>query len=983
MTSQSNASGRRSGVSAHTRRIFGTFARRNPLILGAFTAVTVLCLAAGAWSLYDSEIRRLLSESSEVLRSVAHSRATKIEHWRSEALAAAEILSRHPLLAPLASGQPGPSSDPGIAPLFSLLRQGGPYSDVEWVDSSGRILFSLSGRTGNIEAPEMATLSAARRSTKPVLSPLILGPAGLRLSVVAPILSPAPAPPRAFCLFQFDTQTALHSALSASGHGSGAEAWLVSRESGVPLAVRAASPQRSRAALLHIASAPGEISSILASLSRAGVLDAPDHRGVRRLAASAPVGASPWSVVVRFDRDVSLSGWQSYALVVACLFAALLAALAIFLAWRRRARLDAEALVASQHRYQLILQTALDGFVLTDAEGAIVEANESYSFMLGLPRDLILGRNLRDFDASPFDDFFTRKLCDVLAGGHVRFESRHRRYDGALIDLDINVHRLPGSAGLLVFFLRDFTARKRAEQSLQDSEHRLTQALHVANIGIFDHDHADAANDVSRNMQMFLTPGSTEVPTFDLVLGRIHPDDLKTAEEALFRSHDPSGDGIFDLEHRLLLPGGAVRWVHTRAQTFFRPVAGFLRPARTIGATIETTSLHQAQEDRERLRDELLQAQKLDSIGRLAGGVAHEFNNLLTIINGSAELLLGRLPAHDVAHRLAGSILTAGNRAADLCAQLLAVGRKQLMRPATVNLNEVVLQVRSLLGDRFGPGICLRTTLDENLDHLEADQDQLLHAVMNLVLNARDALSGSGTIEISTANLEIPAAGLPADSRRLPGRYVTLTVSDNGAGMPPEVLDKIFEPFFTTKARGQGTGLGLASVHGIVEQNNGWIDVRSEVGSGTSFQVFLPSHPKTPPAVSPPSESDAAPSTLLVVEDQAPLLDLALTMLRAHGYTVLGATSGQDALHAAAAFPGQIHLLLTDHNMPGMRGDELALRLRQARPDIRLLFMTGYSTTPLSGAELLDDPGDILLKPFREKTLIAMVAQVLNRQVPA
>jgi PAS domain S-box-containing protein len=392
--------------------------------------------------------------------------------------------------------------------------------------------------------------------------------------------------------------------------------------------------------------------------------------------------------------------------------------------------------------------------------------------------------------------------------------------------------------------------------------------------------------------------------------------------------------------------------------------------------------------ERQQLEAQLRQAQKMEAIGRLAGGVAHDFNNMLTVIIGNAQLMRGEPAVPGELDSYLEAIIGAGERAALLTRQLLAFGRKQILAPRPLDLTELVRDMEPILRRLLGEDIEMVTELAPHLPPVTADAGQLQQIVMNLVVNSRDAMPRGGRLTLATGREERSGSVRGADPELPPGEYVVLTVADTGCGMGPEVLAHLFEPFFTTKEMGKGTGLGLATVYGIVQQSGGDIRVRSEPGRGTRFDVYLPQAlgvdglAETCPALA--GLADSSPlgfGTVLLVEDEADVRALARHVLQRSGYRVLEASSGEEALVIAAAHPGPIDLLLTDVVMPQMSGTELFHGLAPLRPDMRVLFMSGFNESALLRHGVVSGTVDCLLKPFSPAELARAVREALDRPV--
>jgi signal transduction histidine kinase/DNA-binding response OmpR family regulator len=383
---------------------------------------------------------------------------------------------------------------------------------------------------------------------------------------------------------------------------------------------------------------------------------------------------------------------------------------------------------------------------------------------------------------------------------------------------------------------------------------------------------------------------------------------------------------------------------------------------------------------RERAEAQFLQAQKMEAVGRLAGGVAHDFNNLLTIILGYSDLLLSGTNAADPARASLEEIKKAGERAATLTRQLLAFSRQQVLAPQVLDLNVAVANTDKMLRRLIGEDIDLVTSYGADLGRVKADPGQIEQVIMNLAVNARDAMPDGGKITIETANVHLDETYAHGHVPITPGSYVMLAVSDTGCGMDKETQARVFEPFFTTKEIGKGTGLGLATVYGIVNQSGGFIWLYSELGEGTTLKIYLPRVEEVPATIEPTRVRPAphrGSETILVVEDEESLRKLVLTVVRAAGYTVLEASRGEEALRICERQPGIIHLMLTDMVMPEMSGRELAARVASLRPETKVLFMSGYTDKAVVHQGVIDEGTPFIQKPFTPDTLARKVREVL------
>ena len=457
-----------------------------------------------------------------------------------------------------------------------------------------------------------------------------------------------------------------------------------------------------------------------------------------------------------------------------------------------------------------------------------------------------------------------------------------------------------------------------------------------------------------------------------------HPDDLATDLAMLARVGRGEID-TYELEKRYIHASGRVIWIQLDVAVV-RGAAG--EPLYFIGQIQDITN-------RRQLEEQFRQSQKMEAVGRLAGGVAHDFNNVLTVISGYSELALQRVgegstgSEHDEVREDLEGIKRAAARATSLTQQLLAFSRQQVLRPGIVDLNTIVAEIEKMLDRLIGEDIALVVTLDQTVGPVLADAGQLEQVILNLAVNARDAMPTGGTLTLETRAAALETALDGANGRIEPGRYVRLVVTDSGIGMDPATRDRIFEPFFTTKELGKGTGLGLSTVYGILEQSGGQIVVRTAPGEGTSFELYLPESARVDLDEPPWADSGAGggSETILLVEDEDSVRGVARRMLERSGYRVLVAANGGDALKVCEAHDQEIDLMVTDVVMPHMRGVELAQRAERVRPGLRVLFMSGYTDNAIDPS--IDRSVSFLQKPFTFVELLGAVRAALEDPAPS
>jgi len=464
-------------------------------------------------------------------------------------------------------------------------------------------------------------------------------------------------------------------------------------------------------------------------------------------------------------------------------------------------------------------------------------------------------------------------------------------------------------------------------------------------------------------------------PDETIALGNtlIHPDDLQNVQDQTREAFRSSATATF--QYRVRHRDGSYRWFENR----LRGVAprGEEGPS-VFGVARDITASREMEDERRRGDEDVQQAQKMEALGRLAGGIAHDFNNLLTTIGGNASFVLELIPPDDNKREALDDILAACDRASRFTRQLLAFSRKQVLQPEPLQLNLVVSDMQQMLSRLLGPEFELHVDLAADLPPIASDRGQVEQVVMNLVVNARDAMPGGGPISVrarrSTAEDGEAIARMPSP----PTEAVVLEVADRGGGIADEIRERIFEPFFTTKERGKGTGLGLAMVYGFVRQSGGHVELVSGADTGTTFKIYLPAIAAPRPPIALTISADPVEQrslTVLVVDDEPAVRHLASTMLRRAGYTVVEANNGPEAERIAGEHKGGIDVLLTDIVMPGVRGPELATRLRTARPGLRVVYMSGYrDTEPLADVERGE--AVFLAKPFARAALLGAITRV-------
>jgi len=628
----------------------------------------------------------------------------------------------------------------------------------------------------------------------------------------------------------------------------------------------------------------------------------------------------------------------------------------------RKQKAAQQALAASEERFRSFMRHFPGLAYVKDAGGRVLFANTGFATYLGMDPASLLGKTNQELFPADFAEKLNQDDQRVLSTGQSLDVVEH--FAGRVWTTYKFSIGPDGGEKLLAGFTLDITAHKKAEEAIQAGARRWQETFNAVNDSILILDAEQRIIQCNRTTEVLLGKAAADIacrPCWEVVHGLPEPPPFcpvrkmrqslrhETVELTVnSKVWDVGVDPIFDEDG-----------------TF----SGIVHTIRDVT-------------DVKQLQAKLAQAQKMESIGQLAGGVAHDFNNLLQAIMGYTELLLSETPADDPRYADLFEIQKTGQRATDLTHQLLAFARRQTVAPKVLDLNEAVEGMLKMLRRLIGEHIELTWTPGAGLWPLWMDPAQVDQILANLLVNARDAISGQGRVTIATTSQALDAAACVQFAEAVPGDYVLLSVFDTGCGMSPETLARIFEPFFTTKGLGQGTGLGLATVYGIVKQNHGFITVQSAPGKGTAFHLFLPRYTGAATAAEQQAEAARLPrakgETLLLVEDELPILNISRRMLERLGYIVLAAHTPQEALHLAASHTGELHLLITDVVMPAMSGRELARRLSLERPKLKTLFMSGYTADIIARQGVLETGLNFLQKPFTNESLATKVRQVLD-----
>jgi two-component system, cell cycle sensor histidine kinase and response regulator CckA len=632
------------------------------------------------------------------------------------------------------------------------------------------------------------------------------------------------------------------------------------------------------------------------------------------------------------------------------------------------------ALKQAERKYRLIFEEAIIGIYQSTPDGNLLSVNPALARMYGYdsPEELI--SSITDIQHQLYVDPNRREEFKRLleADGLVQhFEVQVYRKDGRKIWLSTNSHVVREGNTIVRYegTFEDITDRKLLEDQLRQAQQKYRDIVENAVVGIFQSTPAGGYTTVNPAMANMLGYDSPEdlLKRVTDISQQVYVDpECREEFKRLVREQGMAKN----FECQAYRKDGSKMWLSANVRAIFKD-----------GVVVGYEGMNEDITQRKLLEAQLRQAQKMEAVGQLAGGVAHDFNNALGVITGYSDLLQMNLPAGDPSHRHAVEIAKAGRRAAALTRQLLAFSRKQVIQPVVLDLNAATSELEKMLRRLIGEHIEITFKRSPGLGRVKMDPGQVEQVLMNLAVNSRDAMPEGGRLCIETSNVELDETYARQNVFVTPGSYVMLSVSDTGCGMDKETQLHIFEPFFTTKEPGKGTGLGLSTVYGIAKQNAGYVVACSELGKGTTFKLYLPRLSDTamlPLPLQAPETLPCGTETVLVVEDEEPLRTLTRTCLESNHYYVLDAPDAAAALDLAKKHTGRIHLLLADVVMPGMSGRELATRLIASRPEVKVLYMSGYTTDLIDQHGILDRDTVLLEKPFTLHSLLTKVHHVLH-----
>jgi len=982
------------------------------LSIGIFSALAVAVLAgAGLYHHHEHDLARKAGYTG--IASIAQLKAEQIQRWRGERLSDVATAAENPFLAKAvdawlgAGGAAAAEIKTDLTAALAPDRGDDLYTDVLLLDQQGHAVLSASREAGPVAEEVTRALQQALASRTGTLSDLYAGPHGTFLvDAVSPVVSESG---RILALMDLrtDARRDLFPMIQSWPSPSpSAETLLVRADGGDALFLNELRHRKGTALSLRFPLSRDDSPAVQAVRGRRGLFEGKDYRGVDVLADLRPVAGTPWFLVTKIDaREVYTEArYRAGLSFLIAILLILLAGAGTAFAWRhRQARLYLSLLQLERRdrelygEFRTTLYSIGDAVIGTDAAGLVWHMNPVAEHLTGWTEAEALGKPLGDVFHIINEE--TRGEIEspvqrVLRLGAVTGLANHTilvARDGSekpVADSGAPIRDEQGRLRGVVLVFRDQSAERATLRALEASEQRYRSLVNNLGAGIASSDSSERftfANPAAERI-FGVAPGT--------LVGRNLEEFLSDAELAKVKAQTALRRAGVRSTYEIAIQtaDGAQRRIQLSAVPEFDGTGSFIG---TFGTVQDITDRQKAQEslkeseeqrelaeeERSKLQEQLQQASKMEAVGRLAGGIAHDFNNILTAIFGYCEIGLEHVREGDPLRPSFQQIRQSAQRAANLTSQLLTFSRRRMLRPNVVNLNELVAGMMDMLRRLLGEDIDVHVHPDAGLWNVRVDSGQIEQVIMNLAVNSRDAMPGGGVLTIATSNTGVERDYARWHADVFPGDYVVLAVSDTGHGMDEATMGRIYEPFFTTKEIGKGTGLGLATVYGIVKQSGGHISCSSELGKGTTFKVYLPRFEgdlARSDSLDPASQTGAvSKASILFVDDDEAVRSIAVSILQSAGYTVSSARDGAEALARLSSARSPVDLLITDVVMPGLSGVEVARVATERFGGTRVLYISGYSEDDIMHHGILQERAQLLQKPFAATDLLQTVKSIL------
>lgn len=958
-------------------------------LISIFIALSIIILTAGYF--YNKKQETAIKTAiHHELNSISKLKAEQIIRWRNERLQLANVIKKsefvHSLIYDWLANQSDQKLRIQILKWMTIIRDARDFHGVFLLDDKGSLKLVVCDSNGTISEKTSGLLREAMDKNQVIFSNINIHEKEktVELDVIIPIKMNDK--PLGWLIFAVNPYKTLYLAIQSFPiPSSTGEFLLVSQDNSDVVFLNELRHQKDTALKLRFPLSQENLPAVMAVKGKEGIVEGIDYRGSEVIASLTPIQDSPWFLVSKIDKAEAYKNVHEKTLAVMILSILLIIStgLGIGFVWRNqrsqfyRRQYDLE----KKHgfllqRYEYLTRYANDIILILDADyNKIIEANERAVETYGYSNDELGLLHVKDIRAPEAIKFLNGHAKEVKEHGGSVFETLHRRKNGEIFPVEVSSRLIEmNSQNFFFAIVRDITERKQAERRLENAIEELRKLEDIINRSpavAFLCEVGDGLplEFISANISMYGYLSHELIIENTPFIKIIYPEDISSF---LMNTDKLNKKNIneFILQHRIFNKSGDIYWVENRVWAIFDPSGDITHYQ---GVLIDIT-------EQKKLLEQLIHAQKMEAVGKLAGGVAHDFNNILTAIIGYGYMMRMKVENDETLKGYADQILASSERASNLTQSLLAFSRKQIINLQPISLNDLIKDVSKLLSRLVSEDIELEIiTSDDKLTFM-GDKTQLEQVLMNLAVNAKDAMPNGGSLIIETEIIQMNKDYISTHGYGELGAYALLSVTDTGEGISEENKERIFDPFYTTKEIGKGTGLGLSIVYGIIKQHNGYINVYSELGKGTTFKVYLPLvHAEALPKIEEePVASLSGTETILIAEDEEPVRSLYKEALEAYGYEIIDAEDGEAAVRKFIENQDRIKLLVLDVVMPKKNGKEAYEEIKAIRPDIKALFTSGYTENVIHKKGILDYSYNFLRKPVSPNVLLKKIREVLN-----
>gem|GEM_PF-6543549 len=925
------------------------------------------------------------------LLSISKVKSGQIIMWRNERLQLAEALRNNLILPNLLSKWIANPSDTNlksqIIQWLNLLKDAHDLHGVFLIDIKGTASLFICESHGTISSETLQSLEEAMTKNQVLFSNFYKHEkyTSIQLDIIIPIR--LDDKPLGFIILGIDPHETLYPLIqSFPDHSMSGEFLLVSKDGEQALFLNELRHKKGTALNLRFPLTMDDIPAVMAVKGKKGVVEGIDYRGMPVIAYLSSIPDTPWFLITKVDKNEAFSDASEMTAMIIFISMLLILSTTFGIAivqrhqrsqfYKRQYEMEKHH-ASLLHKYEHLTQHANDIIFIIDAENYnIVEANERALETYGYSMAELTSMNVSDiraFDAYKLvsEDYSQTENYD----GHV-FETIHIKNNGQIFFVEVSSRSLEiDNKKFYCSIVRDITQRKQAEKIIENTLKELRKLEDIINRSpavafLCTNIEGLPIEFISANISLFGYKAADFIIDKTSFINIVHPDERAKFMNKIEELHSKfTYESV--LQHMIICKNGDIKWAETKVWSIIDEGDNI---SHFQGVLIDIT-------EQKKLQDQLIHAQKMEAIGHLAGGVAHDFNNILTAIIGYGYMLRMKLEKDDILCGYVDHILTSSERAANLTNSLLAFSRKQIINPQNISLNKIIKELNKLLSRLITEDIELEMFLSDHKLIVMADKNQIEQVIMNLVTNAKDAMPEGGSITIETEMVQIDKDYIKSHGYGEIGKYALLSITDAGCGIDAEIQKRIFEPFYTTKEIGRGTGLGLSIVYGIIKQHNGYINVYSEKDKGTTFKIYLPIVEAEEISISKIEESAISLSgdeTILIAEDDPEVRNLYKKTLEANGYTVIEAEDGESAISLYIENKDKIQLLILDVVMPKKNGKETYEAIKSMKPDIKAIFTSGYTENIIHRKGILDDKLNFIKKPISPNELLQKIRGVLD-----